>query len=209
MNRTLKILLLSDIFLLTGFGLISPILAIFIKENLVGGTIFAAGLSVFIFWTTKSVVQLPLSKYVDKHDHRISLLIAGTFIMALVPFAYIFINHVNFIYLVQALYGIGSGLAYPCWIGLWSTNLEKHHESFEWSVYSTFAGLSVAFAAAIGGLLAETMGFNFTFAIVGISALVGGFVLFNLEKKAEKKRKTDIIAHHRKRKLAPKHSKID
>ena len=43
MNRTIKLLMISDIFVITGFGLIDPILAIFIKENLTGGTIFAAG----------------------------------------------------------------------------------------------------------------------------------------------------------------------
>ena len=54
MNRTIKLLMFSDIFVLTGFGLIEPILAIFIKENLVGGTIFAAGLASMIFLVTKS-----------------------------------------------------------------------------------------------------------------------------------------------------------
>ena len=36
MNRTVKLLILSDIFILTGFGLITPILAIFIKDDIVG-----------------------------------------------------------------------------------------------------------------------------------------------------------------------------
>ena len=44
MNRIIKLLMISDVFVLTGFGLVQPILAIFIKDNLVGGTIFAAGL---------------------------------------------------------------------------------------------------------------------------------------------------------------------
>jgi len=35
MNKTLKILIISDIFVFSGFGLIGPILAIFIKDNLI------------------------------------------------------------------------------------------------------------------------------------------------------------------------------
>ena len=44
MNRTIILLTVSDIFLLTGFGLMQPILAIFIKENLIEGTIFVQNL---------------------------------------------------------------------------------------------------------------------------------------------------------------------
>lgn len=34
MNRTMKLLMISDIFVLAGFGLIQPILAIFINDGL-------------------------------------------------------------------------------------------------------------------------------------------------------------------------------
>lgn len=45
MNRTMRLLLLSDIFVLTGFGLIQPILAIYINDGVVtGGTMLTAGL---------------------------------------------------------------------------------------------------------------------------------------------------------------------
>ncbi len=186
MNRTIKILMLSDIFIFTGFGLISPILAIFIKENLIGGTIFAAGLATFIFWTTKSAVQLPLSKYVDRHDHKVTLLVIGTFVISAVPLLYIFAESVKWIYLAQFLYGIGSGLAFPCWLGLWSTNLDKHHESFEWSLYSTFVGIGAATAAAIGATITQFIGFKITFTLASIASFAGGLTLLILEKKDEK-----------------------
>lgn len=94
MNRTIKLLMISDIFVLTGFGLISPILAIFIKDNLIGGTIFAAGLASTLFLITKSVIQLPFSRYVDKHDDTKRWLILGTLFISIVPFIYIFSNHI-------------------------------------------------------------------------------------------------------------------
>jgi len=205
MNRTIKLLIFSDIFVLTGFGLIDPILAIFIKENLIGGTIFAAGLASMLFLITKSIIQLPFSKYVDKHDDKVKWLILGTFLIASVPFIYIFTRHIQYIYLAQIIYGIGSGLAYPTWLGLWSTNLDKKHESFEWSLYSTVVGLGVACTAAIGAAIAQFIGFNYTFALVGIMSLIGCFVLFNLEKKREKLRKPYIHHYHKRRKITYKH----
>ena len=92
MNRTVKILLFSDIFIVTGLGLMAPILAIFIKENLIGGTIFAAGLAATLHILTKSIVQLPVGKFVDKNGGKIKFLILGAFITSSVPFVYMFIS---------------------------------------------------------------------------------------------------------------------
>ncbi len=199
MNRTIKLLMLSDIFVLTGFGLIDPILAIFIKENLVNGTIFAAGLASTLFLVTKSLIQLPFSKYVDKHDKKLGGLIIGTFLVATVPLIYIFAKHINLIYFAQFIHGIGSGLAYPTWLGLWSTHLDKNKESFEWSLYSTLTSLGIAGTAALGAAIAEFIGFRYTFVFVGIMALTGCFILFGLEKKRKKSVIIDISHHYRKR----------
>lgn len=189
MNRTIKLLMLSDIFLLTGFGLIAPILAIFIKENLVGGTIIAAGLASTTFLVTKSIIQLPFSKYVDSHRNKVRWLIIGTSLIVLVPFIYVFAKHVNTIFIAQIVHGIGSGLAYPTWLSLWSTHLDKKHEGFEWSLYSTSVGLGVAATSAIGAAIAQFIGFSYTFALVGVMAIIGFFILLRLEKKNHKIKK--------------------
>ena len=204
MNRTIKLLMIADIFVMTGFGLIDPILAIFIKENLVGGTIFAAGFASTLFLITKSLVQLPFSKYVDSHEHKVKWLIIGSLLISLVPFIYIFATNIKYIYAAQIIFGIGSGLAYPTWLSLWSTHLDRKHESFEWSLYSTSTGIGIAFTAAIGAVIAEQLGFKFTFALVGFMSLIGCFILFGLERKAGKLPKVHITHYHTKRKLLHK-----
>jgi DHA1 family quinolone resistance protein-like MFS transporter len=182
-NKIVLFLLLSDAFILTGFGLIDPIIAIYIDGNVQGGSIFAAGLASTIFFVTKSVIQLPFSRYVDTHDNKIKWLLVGSLLIALVPFIYIAAPNIYFIYLAQLVYGIGSGLAYPTWLGLWSTHLDKKHESFEWSLYSTTIGIGTAASASIGAALSDFMGFRFTFIVVGIMSLLGCAVLYALEKQ--------------------------
>ena len=204
MNKTIKLLMISDIFVLTGFGLIEPILAIFIKENLIGGTIFAAGLAGTLFLLTKCLVQLPFSRYVDEHDKKIRWLIVGTMLISIVPFIYIFAEKIEYIYLAQIIYGIGSGLAYPTWLGLWSTNLDRKKESFEWSLYSTMTGLGAAAAAAIGAAFAQMIGFNYTFVFVGFMSIAGCLVLLWLEEKSEKPEKIDLTDYLKKRKAMRK-----
>jgi len=205
MNRTIKLLMISDIFLMTGFGLIDPILAIFIKENLIGGTIFAAGLASTLFLITKCAVQLPFSKYVDNHKDKVKWLIVGTFLISIVPFIYIFAKNVTFIYLAQVLHGFGSGLVYPTWLGLWSTHLDKKHESFEWSLYSTLTGLGIAFTATIGAAIAEFVGFVYTFVFVGIMSLISCFILFGLERKNRILPKIEIEHYHKRSKFGHNH----
>lgn len=201
MNRTLKLLMISDIFIGTGFGLIAPIMAIFIKDNLVGGTIFAAGLASTIYLIVKCLVQLPFSRYVDRHDHKVKWLIVGTFLISSVPFIYLFAQHVYWIFFAAIIYGLGGGLAYPTWLGLWSTNLDRNHESFEWSLYSTLVGIGTAITASVGAAIAEFIGFQFTFILVGILSVTGGSILLFLERKKESLEKPKTIHYHKKRKL--------
>ncbi|MBW2963862.1 MFS transporter [Candidatus Woesearchaeota archaeon] len=193
MNKTIKLLILSDIFVLTGFGLIEPILAIFVKENLVGGTIFAAGIASMIFIITKSIVQMPFAKFMDAQKHKVRWLVVGTFLVALVPFIYMFADHIYTIYAAQFIYGIAGALAFPTWLSLFSTNLDRGHEGFEWSIYSSLTGLGTAASAAIGAAIAEFIGFRYTFVMVGILSVIGCLVLLllNWKQKSEKIRTLD------------------
>lgn len=198
MNRTIKLLMLSDIFVLTGFGLIQPILAIFINEGVVGGTILTAGVASTLFLVTKSLVQLPFSRYVDESQNKTRWLILGTALIASVPVMYIFIDNIYQVYLAETLYGIGSGLAYPTWVGLWSLNLNSGKESFEWSVYSTSTGLGTALTAAAGAAIASLAGFTATFILTGLMCLLGCGILLMLDHESASKRKDPVLSKEKK-----------
>jgi MFS family permease len=186
MNKTMRLLMLSDIFVLTGFGLIQPILAIFINGDVDGGTVLTAGLASTIFLVTKSLVQLPFGRYIDSHTRKTRWLMIGTMLMASVPILYLSADSIHRIYLAEAIYGLGSGLAYPTWLGLWSTNMDKGRESFQWSVYSTSTGLGTAATGTLGAAIASVLGFNATFIFAGLMCLLGCFTLFILEKMSAK-----------------------
>jgi DHA1 family quinolone resistance protein-like MFS transporter len=188
MNRTMKLLLLSDIFVLTGFGLIQPILAIYINGGgVTGGTMLSAGLASALFLFTKSMVQLPFGHYVDKHSSKTKWLILGTLLMAGVPLIYITANSIYQIYLAEIIYGLGSGLAYPTWLGLWSANLDKGRESFQWSVYSTSTGLGTAATGATGAAVASMVGFYATFIMAGLLCLLGCLALIYMGRRSTEK----------------------
>ena len=187
MNRTMKLLMLSDIFVLTGFGLIQPILAIYINEGgVAGGTILTAGIASALFMLIKSLVQLPFGHYVDGQDGKTRWLIAGTVLMAAVPVIYVTAHSIYQVYLAEIVYGLGSGLAYPTWLGLWSANLDRGKESFQWSVYSTSTGLGTAATGAAGAAVASVVGFSATFFLAGLLCLLGCLALLIMGQKGTK-----------------------
>ena len=157
-----------------------------------------------IFLVTKSVVQLPFSRYIDSHDSKTRWVVLGAFLIAMVPFVYIMADNINHVYLAQLLYGIGSGLAYPTWLSLWSTHLDRKHEGFEWSLYSTMTGFGTAATAAIGAVIAQFMGFTYTFLLVGIMSLIGCAILIGLGRE---KRGGKVLDHHYHRKRKTVHAK--
>lgn len=187
MNRTMKLLMLSDIFVLTGFGLIQPILAIFINQGVTGGSVLTAGIASTIFLLTKSLVQLPFAKYIDDHGKKTRWLILGTLLMAVVPILYVTADSMYQVYLAELIYGLGSGLAYPTWLGLWSRNLNQGQESFQWSIYSTSTGIGTAATGTIGAAMATITGFTTTFLLAGMMCLLGCITLFVLESRSSEK----------------------
>ncbi|MBU2503577.1 MAG: MFS transporter [Nanoarchaeota archaeon] len=182
MDTKLKLLIFSDVLILSSFGLIAPIFAIFIDGNLIGGSLVSAGLATTIFLVVKSSVQLPLSRYIDKDKHKTRLLVLGTFLIITVPFIYVFAKHVYVIFAAQAVYGLGTAFAYPSWFSLFTTYLNKKHKGFEYAVYSTSVGIGAAAAAFFGAKIAEAFGFRFLFFSVGAIAFLGFLLLIVLDR---------------------------
>ncbi len=203
MNRTIKLLMLSDIFVLTGFGLIDPVLAIFITEGVSGGSLIAVGVAVMLFLIIKSFLQLPFSRYVDSHREKVLYLIIGACIIMVVPFIYSITTTIEGVYIAQSLRGIGAAMAYPTWLSLFSTHLDRKHEGFEWALYSTSVGIGTAIAGFVGASIVSIAGFPAAFTFAGILSIIGVAVLFGLERRKYLIKK--IFPVHHKGKLVKTH----
>lgn len=177
-NHVVRTLVLSDFFVNSGFALFAPVFAVFITQQIQGGSLEIIGFAAAIFQIFKSSLQIPIAKYLDKnhgeYDDFYSL-IFGTFLIATVPFMYIFASTANHIYMIQAIYGIGAAFTIPPWYAIFSRHIDKMHESLEWSFDSIAIGISGATAAAVGGILAQRLGFQTVFIFGGMLAIFGAF----------------------------------
>ena len=182
MNKVLKYLILSDIVLFTGFGFITPIIAIFISDNIAGGNIFTAGVASTIFLITHALLQIAFSYWFKPKD-RFWMLVLGTALIAIVPFGYLISTQIWHIFIMEFLFGVGAGFAYPAWSSLFTANLEKGKRGFQYAIYSSGVGIGSAITGTVGGWIAENAGFHWVFMLTGIFAFIGLFLLLFLDKK--------------------------
>ena len=175
-SHVVRTLVISDFFINSGFSVFAPVFAIFVTKQIEGGSLAVVGFAAAIFQIFKSGLQIPIAKYLDKnhgeYDDFYSM-IFGTFLIALVPFLYLFATTATHIYVIQALYGIGASFAIPPWYAIFTRHVDKMRENVEWSLDSIAIGVGAATSAALGGLLAERFGFQFVFILGGMLAIVG------------------------------------
>jgi len=189
-NSVIRYLVLGDFFVNAGFSVFAPVMAIFITHQITGGNIATVGIGAAIVQITKILVELPLSRILDKnhgeYDDFYSL-IFGAILIAAVPFLYLLATQIMQVYIIQAIYGVGIAFTVPPWYAIFSRHLDKLQESFEWTLDSVSIGLAAAAAAAFGGIIAQKYGFHFVFIIGGTFAIFGGAMQLKIFHHIKKK----------------------
>ncbi len=198
-NKIIKLLIISDFFLNSGWGLMGPVFAIFIVKNITVGNFSeaakVAGFASLFFWITKSILQIPIGHYLDKnHGERDDFwfMVVGTFMMVFVPLGYIFSTQPWHIYLLQIFYAVSAAINFPSWAAIFTRHIDKGSEAMEWSTHSTFLGIAAGVAGGIGGVAVSTFGFNAVFIFVSIFTVVSGFLLLVIKDDISFKNKKII-----------------
>ena len=179
-NKVLGILIASDFLLQAAWGFIGPIFALFLTEQIQGGSIQMVGFAVAVYWVTKSGIQPFLAHFLDVTDGEKDdfwFLVAGMFMANLVPFGFLFATNMFHIFILQVLHGIAMAMVVPSWAAIFTRHIQKGWEAFSWSIESTALGFAAGLAAAFGGILAGTVGFKVVFLIVCVFGLLSSFLL--------------------------------
>ena len=181
MNRNLKLFMIAESVFVTGFGLIFPIFSVFINEHLQGGSVLTAGIAITIYQLGKSLLRIPISKYCDKHKLHKQFMITGYYMMALVPFFYFFITSIYHLFLVEFYFALAAAMGRSGWYAILTRSLHKGKEGSTWSSIKAYTGIGNSIAATIGGLLVTLYGFDVTFIIIGILAIIASTILTKVE----------------------------
>lgn len=181
-NKVIAIIIASDFMVTTGSALLSPIFALFITQDVTGGSVKAVGFAIAIYWITKSVLQLPIARYLDRNHGEVDdyyFMIFGLVADAMVLSGYYFFaSTVWHVYLLQGLLGIADAFMLPPFYAIFTRHIDRGSEGFEWSIRSSFSfGGGAALGGALGGILLGLLGFRNVFLIAAMFNLLSVAVL--------------------------------
>ena len=184
-NKTIRFLIISDFFLFFAVGLLAPIFAVFILKN-IDNRIEVIGYAVSCYWVTRVLTVVPLSRLMDKIKGEIdeyAFMIAGTFLISIIPLFYIISSQTWHIYLLQFLYGLANSMAIPAWRILFTNHIDTRVIGFEWSLEDIGVGIATAVSASVGAYVAGKFGFNVLFCAISFFGLISVFTLLVLSKE--------------------------
>jgi predicted MFS family arabinose efflux permease len=184
-NRVIKYLILADLIFWSGWGLLSPIFAVFVIKNIEGGSLSVIGLASGIYWILKSLLRIPIGIFLDSRrgeEDDFWFLFFGLVLSSLVPFGYLMAKYPWHIYLLQSLQAFGMAMALSGWTAIFTRHIDQGKEATEWGLDATFVGLGIGISGILGGMIAQIFGFKTVFVLVGISGLLAGSLLFGILK---------------------------
>lgn len=190
-NPIIRILTISDILVIGGYGFISPIFAVFITDTIKGGSLEVVGMASGIYVATYSLLQIPLGIIIDKikgERDDFMFLLAGSILFSVVPLLYLFISTPIHLYLVQIFYGFAMAATLPTWLAIFTRHIDKGREGVEWGIYKTLTDLTAAATAFIGGFIASRYSFVPLFILVSLTSFIGSFFLLGVYRSMFKKK---------------------
>lgn len=191
LNYVVTTLILSDLFLFFALGLLSPIFAIFILDDVPGSTLATIGTASALYWVARVTSVLPISKLLDRlkgEKDEFYAVVIGTYALALIPLLYIFVTDVRHIYMIEFVKGIAGALAVPAWRILFTKFVDRKMVGLGWSLEDVGVGLATASSAYVGAVFAENFGFKVLFILVsGIGVVAATFLtrLYNEKRIRE------------------------
>ncbi len=180
-NKLIIKLITTTFFVHAGWGLIAPVYAIFITEQIQGGSLEMIGIAVGLHWIIKSAIQPFLAYKADKvkgEQDDMAYLFRGAIIITLVPLFYIFATHIWHIFALEMIRGVGLAMVIPIISGIFTRHVDKDWEAYAWSLQSTGHGFAVAFAAIFGGVIAAFLGFQIVFLLVSVTGFIAVAVIY-------------------------------
>ncbi|MEK7120450.1 MAG: MFS transporter [Patescibacteria group bacterium] len=203
-NKIIRTLILGDVLFFSAFGLIGPIFAVFITDQIAGATIATVGFATTINLFTRSILSLPIARYIDRKSgdkDDFLFMVIGMTLISIVPFAYLFVSTPFHLYIVQFILGVGGAFANPGWYAIFTRHIDRTKESTEWTFENVGVGLASSGAAALGGIAAKQFGFDNLFLIVGILSVTGLIInvsLYNtiIASDHHHRNHTDIDGQH-------------
>jgi MFS family permease len=195
-TKRAKLLAATDLILAGAFGLILPILPIFLIDNISDATLLTIALSYSIFLTAKAFFGWIFELFLTHGDYILRIksgLFFGSLFITLTPIAYLYATSMSHIFLAQMLLGLGFAFMKTSWMHLTHQTVENFFHETLLHAHGFILTFCLAIAAAVGGFIAYNYGYETLLQTMTGFGLVATFlsIIFSFSKdnKPAKKRK--------------------
>jgi len=195
-NNFVKILTFSDVIVVSGWGLINPVFAVFVTKQIEGGGLELVGLATCIYWILRASLQIPFAKFIDEHKGEkddFLVMTAGSFLMSATPFFFAFATKPWQVLFLQGVAGFASAMVSPGWLAIFTRHVEKNLEAQSWGIYNAMVGYSVALSGALSGFMVNKFGFQILYFIAGIICTFGSSFLLLIYKELRDEEKFPFL----------------
>ncbi|HZJ41704.1 MAG TPA: MFS transporter [Patescibacteria group bacterium] len=180
-NKALRILLSTNAMILMAGAMLGPIYALFVER--IGGNLMDASIAGGIFAFVAGVTTLISGKYSDKIKENELIIVLGYLIMAIGFFLYFWVNSIVFLFVVQAIIGLGEAIYSPAFDAVYSKHLDGHKSGTQWGAWESMNYFTTAIGAIVGGALVTLFGFQIIFIIMGSLCFSSALYVFQLKRK--------------------------
>lgn len=162
-NPVIRFMILADVVWRGGVGLLTPVFPIFIIERIDGGNALVAGIAATIGLVTKGIFQVPAASIIDKirgEKDDFWMMVSFSFLTLLMPLTYLLIRTPGQLYTVEFISNLFLAFTFPSFMAIFSRHVDRQKEGTTWGLYFTLTDFAGAAAAAVGGGIAITLGFD-------------------------------------------------
>lgn len=179
-NKALRILLVTNAMILVGASMLGPIYALFVEK--LGGNLMDASVAGGIFALIAGITTLVSGKYSDIIRENELIIVFGYIIMGVGFFLYTAVNSIPFLFIVQAIVGLGEALYAPAFDTVYSKHLDGHKSGTQWGAWESMNYFTAAVGALLGGSIVTLFGFQALFVIMTMLCFGSALYLYRLKR---------------------------
>ena len=179
-NKALKILLSTNAFILMAGAMLGPIYALFVEK--VGGDLMDVSIAGGIFALVAGLTTLISGKYSDTIKENELIVVLGYSIMGTGFLLYFWVDSIIFLFIVQAIIGIGEAIYSPAFDAVYSKHLDGHKSGSQWGTWGSMNYFTTAIGAVVGGGLVTLFGFRILFIIMALFCFSSALYIYHLKR---------------------------
>jgi len=162
------------------WAMLGPIYALFVEK--VWGDLMDASIAGGIYALMAGLTTIISGKYSDIVKENELIVVLWYAIMGLGFFLYIRVDSILFLFLVQAVIGLGEATYSPAFDAVYSKHLDGHKSWSQRGARESMNYFTAALGAVVGGLIVTQFGFETLFIIMTVISWSSAIYIFHLKR---------------------------